>query len=73
MKSTKQIIEKIGRERFQSMLRVGSKSVSRAMTKNQFTASWYDAVCKELEDLGEKPPARKLFNFKKRTGKRKAQ
>ena len=63
-RTTRDIVEAIGRDRFEEMLDVGSKSVARALTLNKFTASWYDAICKELETLGQQPPDRALFTFK---------
>jgi hypothetical protein len=68
--TTKDIIAAIGRERLMSMMDVGSKAIDRASSKNKFTASWFDAVCKEMADMGYEEPNRDLFTFKERRGKR---
>lgn len=64
MTTTREIIDRIGRDRFKAMLGVGEKSVARAESLNRFTASWYGAICDELETLNELPPGRELFTFK---------
>ena len=66
MNTTKDIIALIGSDRFQQMLDIGPKSISRAEAKNKFTASWLRAITEELADLGHPPPSYDLFNFKER-------
>lgn len=66
MKTTREIIERIGRDRFKAMLGVGEKSLSRAEALNRFTASWYGPICGELDEIGELPPDLDLFTFKAR-------
>lgn len=69
MKTTRDVIAAIGRDRFKEMLSIGDKSVSRAETTNSFTASWYEAIRLEMEERGMKPVTTTLFNFKERPGK----
>lgn len=69
-RTTRDIVERIGDERFAAMLDVGHKSVARAKGRNQFTASWYQAVCEELAALDEPAPGLHLFGFKARQARR---
>jgi len=69
-RTTKDIVERIGDDRFCQMLRVGPKSVARAKSRNQFTASWYRAICEELAALDDQSPPLHLFGFKARQARR---
>ena len=60
MKTTKEIIESIGRDAIASKLEVAPRRVDRARTEERFAASWYAGLC----DLAGQDLPRHLFTFK---------
>ena len=69
MRTTRDIIAAIGPERFEQMLDIGRKSVSRAEATNSFTARWRRAIDDELkahDNPGISEKEMDLFNYKER-------
>lgn len=66
MKTTKDIIAAIGVKRVQEMMDVSSQSIYRVNSDNKFPASWFRAICQEMDSLRLPWPAMDLFSFKVR-------